>query len=72
MFNSQEMIKSKKKDTIVKDLCKSAVISFDMMKTTKRNPIKNSKMCVSTEGKLLFDRIDEYIKKTYSSKKEIK
>ena len=66
------MVKNRKKSAIVKGLCKTAVISFDMTKATKRNLIKNSKVCVSTEGKLLFDRIDEYIKKTYSSNKEIK
>lgn len=72
MFSSKRTMKSRKKGAMVKELWKSSVISFDILKATKRSSIKNSKVSVSTEGKILFDKVDEYIKKTYSSNKDIK
>lgn len=71
MFSSKGMGQNRK-STAVKELWKSSVISFDVMKATKRSSIKEPKVNVSTEGKLLFDKVDEYIKKTYISNNNTK
>lgn len=72
MFSSKGMSVNRKKNSVMRELWKSSVVSFDMVQATKRSSIREPKASVSTEGKLLFDKVDDYIKKTYNSNKDSK
>ena len=48
------------------NLWKNNLITLDMLKTSDRwTPITKKNIKINTEGKLLFDRVDNYIKKYY-------